>query len=488
MDFAAAKALVRERLGMRIDGPAEDSLRGGLDRRMRITGEAYLGAYLERLAKDPDELAALASLLTINETYFYREPLHLRWLTDRLGPRLLAARPDVAPIRILSVGCSSGEEPFSIAMALCERWGRAALDWFSINACDVDPEALERARKGCFRPHSFRALSPALIERWFRRGPDETLCLADEIRGRVHFSHLNLLDWPYPGGLRGQDLIFYRNLSIYFDADTRILVQRRLGELLAPRGCLIVGTAEVLANDLGLLTRCEEDGVWYFARAGTEPATAPTAARTRVTPPAPTARRGARVSGAATRPDSRSSAARRSAISPHDGALERALELVREGRLERALQELLPLAESGSDPVGARPLVLLAWLQLEQGQAQAAGAAAERALGDDPWSAPALTLLGRLARLAGDPDAAIAHARRAVYAQTAFWPAHLLLAETYRDLGNRTLARRAYRSVLQQLDDESAAMEQAGPLPPPLPISDLRALCQFHLARLDAAA
>ncbi len=285
MMVQAAKALVKSRLGLSFEGQGEQPLRRAIERRLAATGAAASLDYVARLAQDPEELDALASLLTINETYFYREPEHLRLLTDHLAPELLRTRPPGRPVRILCVGCATGEEPYSIRMALRERWGEESDRDFAITGADLDREALAAARRGRYRPLAFRALDPERQTRWFTATPEGDWRLADSIRGSVDFLQLNLLAATYPEALAGQDLIFYRNLSIYFDAPTRQIVMGRLGVLLQPAGYLLVGLAETLANDYGLLTLRDQGGVWYFSKQPAAPAPGPEAKPLRRTLP-----------------------------------------------------------------------------------------------------------------------------------------------------------------------------------------------------------
>ena len=499
-DLAPAKTLVRNRLGLHFDGVADAQLRAGLARRMAAIAATDLSDYLLLVQRDDDELAALAGLLTINETYFHREPQHLRLLCERLLPRLLSERAVADPVRILSLGCSSGEEPYSIAIALRERWGETPAGCFeSMPATSIRSFWSVRGR-GCYRSLSFRALSSERVARWFRPGPDRHQCLVDEIRRQVSFHQVNVLDVAALGALLRPDVIFYRNLSVYFDAETRARVQRGLRALLRPNGYLIVGTTETLGNDLGLMTPREEDSVWYFVRG----AAAPIPPRPGSAPVGP--------SVGSSSPPSAWSTAHASAARARATGLGASKETVREPRSlgeseirprptsprsrspsaiveNGAVEQLSTLVgAAGFDAAAsassrAEPLLLLALLRYEGGDRSAAKAVAERVLKLDPWSAPAATLLARIARADGDTAAAIAHARRAVYGQSEFWPAQLLLAELYRDDGRAEQARRAYRAALRQLADASA-LERAGPLPPPLPIADLRALCQAQSARL----
>ena len=170
---------------------------------------------------------------------------------------------------------------------------------------------------------------------------------------------------------------------------------------------------------------------------------------------------------------------------------ERALTHVRDDQLAPALAELrdLPAAPSSADDALWRSASLLkAGLLLEMGKLAEAEQVARGLLEQAPWSAAGLTLIGRVAQRQGDPEAALARARRAIYAEPDYWPAHLLLAELYRGAAEAALARRAYAAVLSLLENEAEARRIAGPLPLPLPVSDLRALCRAHLARLASAA
>ncbi|MBK8640596.1 MAG: protein-glutamate O-methyltransferase CheR, partial [Chromatiaceae bacterium] len=164
-------------------------------------------------------------------------------------------------MRILCVGCATGEEPYSIRMALRERWGNESDRDFAITGADLDREALATARRGRYRPLAFRALDPERQARWFTATRRATGAWGGQHPGSVDFLQLNLLAATYPEALAGQDLIFYRNLSIYFDAPTRQIVMGRLGDLLQPAGYLLVGLAETLANDYGLLTLRDQGGV-----------------------------------------------------------------------------------------------------------------------------------------------------------------------------------------------------------------------------------
>lgn len=231
---------------------------------MQVTAAASLAGYLELLRGSAAEMDALASLVTINETFFDREPHHLQLLADYLLPRLLAARKTTGPIGILSLGCSSGEEPYSLAMTVQERWGRQATSLVRITGADLDSTRIARARAGCYHKHALRELSAQRRQQWFVPQDAHNYCLQPRIRQAVRFHVVNVLDARLPLILGQQQLVLYRNISIYFDIPTRMRVLQNIKRLLLPGGFLIVGTTEVLSNDLGVFPLAEQQGVWYF--------------------------------------------------------------------------------------------------------------------------------------------------------------------------------------------------------------------------------
>ncbi len=490
MHLEAAKTLLKSRLGLSFEGHGEDPLRLAIERRLTALGATGVTAaldYVARLAQDPDELATLTSLLTIKETYFFRESEHLRLLIEHLAPELLRTRRPDEPVRILCVGCATGEEPYSIRIALRERWGLQADRNFAIVGVDLDREALAAARRACYRPHALRILDTDQRARWFTATPQGDWRLAGSIRTSVEFLPLNLLASPYPDPLRGQDLIFYRNLSIYFDPPTRQLVMARLAELLQSEGYLIVGVAETLANDCGVLTLREHRGVWYFAKASDAPLPLPQANPPRQThpsrnPPAATNRAWLRGAGLGSSSSHAPTTPTPSLKPPRIPPYQQALALTRAEHFGDALKTLAPLV---SRPDAEPPhLALQAQILYAQGDLAGAEEAALKALDSDPWLLEPRVLLGRISRHQGRLDLAIEQLRHAIYQRPNFWPAHGELAECRQAAGQRDAARREYEITLRLLATGPEVLAQAGPLPLALPWLDLRQLYQARLARL----
>jgi chemotaxis protein methyltransferase CheR len=498
MNFESIEQFIRAHLGLNAGTYGNDLWRELLAKRLSAVGARSPEDYLARLRDDETELHTLTSLITINETYFYREPQHLRLLTERLCPEQLARRTSEAPVRLLSVGCSTGEEPYSILIALRERYGELAERFFKVNAGDVDRVVLERARAGVYGRFSFRALSPELQQRYFTPVDANQFQIDDSLRQRVDFQPLNLLAADYPPALAGQDVIFFRNVSIYFDEPTRRHVLERLKTLLAPGGYLIVGISETLANDFGILTLRERDGVFLFVNeppAVTQPlfGMAP-ADQVRDPSPRPVRRpTGSRIQAARVHkrpaPVTTSGPPERAALDARaaDAIHEEALALAQSERHQAALERLEPVC-AGPEP-RPKDLVLKAHLLFELNRIPAAIALANRVLEIDHWNLEALLLLGRGARHQGRATEAIGFLRRAVYHQPEAWPAHFQLAEVYRETGQSDLARREYRIVQRQLDGNATPVDPGTALigSPSLALGDLRQLCQIRLTRLEAS-
>lgn len=263
-DTSAIKALIKARCGLLIEGNGEGVLLQALAERAKALA-IQAGSYYARLVSDEAEFQELVNLLTVNETYFFREPEQIRLLVDRLAPRFLAARNGQAPVRILSAGCSSGEEPYSLLMALMDRYGESVSRLFDVVGGDIDSKVLAKARHARYTEFSFRGVPVSVRSHYFDKDR-QTYVLKPEVKKLVHFHELNLLADNQPSVLQGFDIIFFRNVSIYFDTPTRKTIQQNLVTLMKDDGVLVIGTAETLANDLGVLPLVEEDGLFYFAK------------------------------------------------------------------------------------------------------------------------------------------------------------------------------------------------------------------------------
>ena len=493
-DLPLFKSLIKERCGLLCEDSGEETLAQALAERS-LALNLRASDYYARLSGDEAEFQELVNLLTINETYFFREPEQIQLLVDRLAPRFLAAHGGRAPVRILSAGCSSGEEPYSLAMALLDKYGDSVSCLFSFVAGDIDSTVLAKARDARYTDFSFRGVAADIRSRYFDKDRWGNL-LKPAVKGLVSFHELNLLADSFPAALHDFDIIFFRNVSIYFDAPTRRIIQRNLASLMKDDGVLVIGTAETLANDLGVLPLFEENGLFYFIK-GTPPlpeiaapaSTAlpsPKALPAFVLPPmaeTPDISPWQVPPGAWTQPGTPPSRAATPAPAPAPTPVDLATARlwVRDKRYEQALEALKALLTV--NPGNIEIFLLQAHILLERRDFSGAEQLAQQALVIDNWSVDAFLLLGLAAKWQQQPVAAIRWFKQAAYSRHECWPAHYYLADLYRQLGSSELAQRAYRVVIQLLaggEPETGIKH----LPLGLPPGEIRFLCEHQLTKL----
>ena len=475
LDLQPFKDVVGQRCGLTFDALSEAGLAAALAKRMQATGSATASGYFTFLIGDGGEFQELVALLTVNETYFFREPAQLTLLVDVLVPRLLIGRGAGRPVRILSAGCSTGEEPYSIAIALKEKFGESVGHLASIVAADIDHRALEVARRAEYGDYSFRALSPALRDRHFARGDGRRHLLHESVRSLVEFHSFNLLSPQYPEALFGFDVVFFRNVSIYFDAATRKAILANLHAIMTESGALILGASETLANDFGIFRLVEEGGGFYFAKA---PVAGPAPRRPASVPAPPKVER--------VRPIERPTLPAHPALAtlppPVDWAatVTTVRALVREKSHPEALQAIQALP-----PGDIRSWLLEGHVLLHMRRFAEATAIAARAVDQDSWSIDAHMLLALAAKWQGDEAAAIDSLKVVVYSKPDCWPAHFYLATLLQGV-DAAKARREYAVALRQIE---ADPDPDGGLwlPLDLPVADIRFLCQRRRAALDPA-
>lgn len=230
-----SKFLVERRLARRLE-----------ERRVRTFEEYY--HFLRYDRKRDEELAVLVDNLTTNETYFFRESPQLRAFSEEILPELRTTLAGRKTLRIWSAGCSTGEEPYTIAMLLLES-GAWWHDWqVEILGSDINQRVLHTARKGVYKKTSHRVSTPEMINKYFVEEGRGDYRIIDRVRELVSFSYVNLLD-PYKTSLiNNMDVIFCRNVIIYFDRDAKKKVVESFHDKLRDGGYLLLGHSESLIN------------------------------------------------------------------------------------------------------------------------------------------------------------------------------------------------------------------------------------------------
>ena len=246
-DLTAILRLVYEKSGIALHRGKRALVAARLQRRVVQTGCATFGDYVRYLRSDATgvELTVLLDAIATHHTAFFREPQHFDYLARVVLPPL-RARAERTPILGWSAACSSGEEPYTIAMTAWEQFGDDATHRVRLLASDLSTPVLERATKGVYRTERVADLPRSIVLKYFERSlpPGNTVRVIDPLKRLIEFRQLNLLDPPPPG--RPLDFIFCRNALIYFDRDTQQRVIQQLEARLAPGGHLFTSHSESL--------------------------------------------------------------------------------------------------------------------------------------------------------------------------------------------------------------------------------------------------
>jgi len=405
-----AEALIASRLGLDFSKGRQADLERGLVQACRTSSVSAPETYLAWLATLPDESTEwrrLAGHLTVGETYFFRDRALFEALKQHVLPSLITGRRTERNLRLRlwSAGCASGEEPYSLAILL-DRLLPDLSDWaHTILATDINPDALETARRGRYREWSFRETPQWIRDRYFHRRSAETFEVDSGIRRMVTFAPLNLAEDGYPAVMTNtsaMDLILCRNVLMYFTREAQRATAARLQRALVREGWLVVSPAEASAELFRPLTtinfpgailyRKGQDGVqgaeargqgikdrtWELTPSPWPPTPDPQLSIPEAPPLA--------VSPQPSSPD------------PHPQTpdprplLDRAQALANQGKLEAARE----LCEAAQDQLDPEAHLLLAAICQERGEIPAALEALRRAIYLAPDSAPAHFLLGSL--------------------------------------------------------------------------------------------
>ena len=238
-DFGRARQMIDDYAGIKLSPQKRNMVYNRLLRRLRAHGVSNFAAYLDLVQADTSsERQAFVNALTTNLTAFFREPHHFELLAAHAAAHARKAR---SPLRVWSSACSTGEEPWSIAMVLREA-GCAA----DIRASDIDSEVLRTGNTGVYRSERVADLEAARLKQHFLRGTganDGLVSIRPELRSMVRFFQLNLQspDWPAQDRY---DVIFCRNVVIYFDREAQKRLAARFADMLSPGGLLVVGHSE----------------------------------------------------------------------------------------------------------------------------------------------------------------------------------------------------------------------------------------------------
>jgi chemotaxis protein methyltransferase CheR len=244
-EFNEIRRLVREHTGIALSEAKRELVYSRLVRRLRRLSLHSFGDYLEILARgEPAELEEFTNAITTNLTAFFREAHHFEFLAETVLPQIERRNAAVRRLRIWSAGCSTGEEAYSIAIALQESMARFRGWDVRILATDLDSHVVAQAQVGEYPVDRFEKVSAARRQRWFEAPRAGIVAASPALKSLVTFRQLNLMhDWPFRGPF---DVIFCRNVVIYFDKDTQRALFERMAQLQRDGDHLFIGHSESL--------------------------------------------------------------------------------------------------------------------------------------------------------------------------------------------------------------------------------------------------
>jgi chemotaxis protein methyltransferase CheR len=249
-EFDSLRALIHEIAGIALAPAKRTLLESRLQRRLRALNLHSFADYIDRLAQPgTPEVVEMINCVTTNKTDFYREPHHFRFLQQQVIPTAQARNIGARRLRIWSAGCSTGEEPYTIALAVADALGPRLKSWdVRILASDIDTKVLETAAAGTYPADRIEVVPDHLRERYFSPSSSSPGAwdIDDSLRRMITFRRINFADPRWPINTQF-DLIFCRNVIIYFDRDTQAVLFERFAQLLKKDGHLVIGHSETLS-------------------------------------------------------------------------------------------------------------------------------------------------------------------------------------------------------------------------------------------------
>lgn len=410
--------------------------------------------YLTRHHHDRQELQKLLPFLTVGETYFFRYHAHFDALRKFIATEL--ADQGKKRVRLWSAGCSTGEEPYSMAMTVME----ALPDWrerdIRIIATDINNRALKQARDGVYGSWAMRVIEQRYLDRYFDK-IGKSYLIRDEVKSLVDFSHLNLKTDPFPapdGEFRELDVIFCRNVMIYFSLPTTRQIVEKIAASLVPGGLLFLGHAETLYQISSRFERHSHGGAFYYREkkgrsipALPEPPAAPTQAavpareKRAVKPPA--------VAPAVRKVQAPLAVPPPPAADP-EGLFQKARTLFEAEEFREAAELLAEVVRQRPDHTGA--LILQGFIMANAGRFQESLRLCQQALAVNDLLPEAYFLEGLILDMTDRLGEAAEEYRKAILLRMEFVMSHYYLGRLYFRLGRETDGARELRNTLKILE------------------------------------
>lgn len=452
-DFRRFRDFIHVHAGIYLEDAKLDSLRISLVTRATRLNLVKLEDYLTVLQGDDVEFNELLNLVTINETSFFRFPQQFEALRNHVLPEILEGKlSSNRNLRVWSAGCSTGEEPYTIAMTLLDS-GVEGLGWKThVLGTDVSTKALATARDGVYTRKAVAGLDPEVVRRHFETEGDH-FRVSRAVRRLADFQYHNLIKEPYPiEMMSGLDVIFCRNVTIYFRLESTRRVVHNFFNSLNDGGYLFVGHSETLTSISDEFEPVETGGVFLYRKPRARHAfSAAPAPRPAVQPAAPPRRHVNEAKEAPARTK------RVTPVRPEEPKTpKRVTELVAEAAelfAQRHPEKVLALVDEilTLDPNNAEAHVLAGHAYADMGNYEAAEAACTRALTINPLLPVARYILGLIHQRQGDTMRAISEFKKTIYIDQDFALAHLNLGTIHKSRGEWDAAAREYENAIRAL-------------------------------------
>lgn len=427
------KELVSAECGFHFDQANTDALESYVRQRMNVVNAMDFDEFLEYIDHHPDgkkELRNLIASLTVNETNFFRHPDQFKALKERVLPEIIDRKVSLGisaePIAsIWSAGCSTGDETYTIALQVRDVLEPFYANNIEIVGTDIDENVLRQAKRGLYKIRTVQYVNDRLLDSYFEES-EGVYKLSDSIRRMVEFKYHNLVDTPYPMARWGKwDVIFCRNVIIYFDKAT---IKRVIGNLcrsLAEGGYLFLGYSESLQGITDELTLCRFEDVFAYRKDLRVPQ---------------------KRAPQFIEPITEQFSLPATACQQKQKEVQTLLE---SEQYEAAVEKATALVKASPDNAAAYSLAARA--HLEKGHHEEAAEAAVRAIELDPLQTHAYFIMGVVCEEQHDYELAIRYLRRALYLDDTLAMAYVRLAMLYQKTGEKEDALREYKNAVELL-------------------------------------
>jgi chemotaxis protein methyltransferase CheR len=472
-EFRGFRDLIAERAGIYFEPGKQELLKANLLQRMADCGLKNFSDYFSLLSSPAGtkEFERLLNLITIPETYFFRDQAQFRALERVVIPEMVKKRSyPGASLRIWSAGCSTGEEPYTIAMIMAAGMVGAEYPPSQILATDVSHDALETARRGVYTARSVRQMPQEYRNRFFTRKGDQYF-LDESIKQMVDFRYFNLVTEPYPVlEMSGWDIIFCRNVTIYFQPEATKKVIHNFYRSLREGGYLFAGYSESLRYLSDEFATVQMEGTFLYKKGAPKKKPREKTRRTRGRRPR---------TGRSARQQRPKKAVHTAKSEEIEQICARAKELLEQGQPEQACELLNPYVEGSTPP--ERALLLHAEIALNHGDLEKAVQLCEKIVHREPLSIVGHYLLGIIYLTWEDEPRAIEKFKKVLYLEPEHALARFNLADLYSQAGQFDEARLEYTNVVRLLREVPEAFDErfAGGFSPAL-------LIDTCLSRIEA--